>query len=100
MAAVIERETVEHVARLARLRLEPDELERMRLELSSILEHVELIQSLDLDDVPPTTHVVAVENVLRDDVPRPSLPRDLALREAPVVAHDGFEVQGWIETHA
>ncbi len=100
MAAVIERETVEHVARLARLRLGPEEVERMRQELSGILEHIELIQSLELDDVPPTTHVVALQNVLRDDTPRPSLPRELALREAPAVAHDGFEVRGWIETHA
>jgi len=100
MAAVIERETVEHVARLARLRLDSDDIERMRRELSGILEHIELIQSLDLEDVPPTTHVVALQNVLRDDTPLPSLPRELALREAPAVLGDGFEVRGWIESHA
>ena len=57
MPPVIDEATVRHVARLARLRLEPDELERMREELSSILEHVDRIQALDLDGVPPTTHV-------------------------------------------
>ena len=81
-----------HVAHLARLHLEPEEIERMRRELSAILEAVERIQELDLTDVPPTTHVLALENVLRDDVPRPSLPVAEALREAPEVEGDAFAV--------
>ena len=89
---MIDAETVRHVARLARLHLDPDEVERMRRELSSILEHVERIQSLDLTGVPPTTHVVALENVLRDDEPRPSLTPEEALREAPEVLAGGFAV--------
>ncbi len=75
MPPVIDEGTVRHVARLARLHLEPDELERMRAELSSILEHVDRIQAIDLEGVPPTTHVEELENVLRDDEPRPSLTR-------------------------
>jgi aspartyl-tRNA(Asn)/glutamyl-tRNA(Gln) amidotransferase subunit C len=90
---MIDPETVRHVARLARLHLEPDELERMREELSSILDHVDRIQRLDLEGVPPTTHVVAVENVLREDSPRPSLPAAEALREAPEVVDDAFAVR-------
>jgi aspartyl-tRNA(Asn)/glutamyl-tRNA(Gln) amidotransferase subunit C len=89
---VIDEETVRHVARLARLGLEPDEVERMRRELSAILDAVERIQSLDLTDVPPTAHVQALENVMRDDVPRPSLPLAEALREAPEVIGDAFAV--------
>ncbi len=89
---MIDEATVRHVARLARLHLEPDEVERMRAELSGILTHVDVIQALDLDGVPPTTHVVALENVLREDVPRPSLPREEALREAPEVADHAFAV--------
>lgn len=89
---MIDDATVRHVARLARLRLEPDEVERMREELSGILEHVDAIQALDLDDVPPTTHVLALENVMRDDVPVPSLPVSEALREAAKVVEDRFEV--------
>lgn len=89
---MIERETVTHVARLARLRLEPDEVERMREELSGILSHVESIQSLPLDDVPPTTHVVPLDNVLRADVPRPGLTREEALREAAEVLDGAFAV--------
>jgi len=89
---VIDDATVRHVARLARLRLTPTEEERMRQELSGILEHVDRIQALDLDDVPPTTHVVGLVNVLRDDVPRPSLTADEALREAAELVDDRFSV--------
>jgi aspartyl-tRNA(Asn)/glutamyl-tRNA(Gln) amidotransferase subunit C len=80
---VIERDQVLHVARLARLRLSEEEVERMVGELSGILDHVDRIGSLDLEGVEPTSHVVALENVLRPDEPRPSLPRDVALASAP-----------------
>ena len=89
---MIEREQVLHVARLARLRLSEDEVERMARELSSVLDHIEKIAELDLDGVEPTSHVVALENVLRADVPRPSRPREDVLREAPEPAPDGFRV--------
>jgi aspartyl-tRNA(Asn)/glutamyl-tRNA(Gln) amidotransferase subunit C len=89
---MIEREHVLHVARLARLRLSDDEIERMTGELSSILDHIEKISELDLDDVEPTSHVVALENVLRADEPRPSLPRERALAEAPDTDGTGFRV--------
>lgn len=89
---MIDEATVRHVARLARLRLEPDELERMRAELSGILEHIERIQALDLEGVAPTTHVEDLVNVLRDDEPRPSLSPEEALREAPEALDGGFAV--------
>jgi aspartyl-tRNA(Asn)/glutamyl-tRNA(Gln) amidotransferase subunit C len=89
---MIEREQVLHVARLARLQLSDDEVARMTGELSKILDHVETIGELDLDGVPPTTHVVEVANALRPDEPRPSLPREVALRNAPAVADGGFLV--------
>ena len=66
---MIDREQVLHVARLARLRLDEDEVETMAGELSGILGHVDRIAELDLEGVEPTSHVVALENVLRDDVP-------------------------------
>jgi len=65
---------------------------RMRVELSGILQHIDRIQSLALDDVPPTTHVVEQENVLRDDEPRPGLSAEEALREAPEVIEGHFAV--------
>lgn len=61
-------------------------------ELSGILEHVERIAGLDLDDVEPTTHVVALENVLRADDPEPSLPREVALGSAPDPERGAFRV--------
>jgi aspartyl-tRNA(Asn)/glutamyl-tRNA(Gln) amidotransferase subunit C len=89
---VIDDATVRHVARLARLRLEPDEQTRMRTELSVSLEHVEAIQNLDLDEVPPTTHVQQLENVLREDVPVPGFTVEEALREAPQTIDGRFAV--------
>jgi len=89
---MIDREQVLHVARLARLRLSEDEVERMSGELSGILEHVDRISSLELDDVPPTSHVVELENVLRADEPRPSWPRDVMLEQAPDPVGGAFEV--------
>jgi aspartyl-tRNA(Asn)/glutamyl-tRNA(Gln) amidotransferase subunit C len=89
---VIEREQVLHVAKLARLRLSEDEVETMTGELSGILAHVDRISELDLDDVPPTSHVVELENVLRPDEPRPSWPRDAVLEQAPDPADGAFRV--------
>ena len=89
---MIEREQVLHVARLARLRLDDEEVERMRAELSGILDHVEKLGELDLDGVEPTSHVIEIENVLREDVPRPSLERDRALAGAPDATAAGFRV--------
>ena len=89
---MIEREQVLHVARLARLRLSEDEVEKMAGELSGILGHVDRIAELDLDDVKPTSHVVDLENVLRPDEPRPSWPRDDVLAQAPDPADGAFRV--------
>jgi aspartyl-tRNA(Asn)/glutamyl-tRNA(Gln) amidotransferase subunit C len=90
--AMIARDEVLYVARLARLRLTDEEVERMTVELSKILEHVEKMDELDLDGVEPTSHVVELQNVLREDVPRPSLPRARALEQAPDAADGGFRV--------
>jgi aspartyl-tRNA(Asn)/glutamyl-tRNA(Gln) amidotransferase subunit C len=89
---VIRREEVLHVARLARLALSEDEIEPMARELSAVLDHVDRIGELDLDDVPPTTHVVEVTGRLRPDEPHECLPRELALAQAPAVEQDGFLV--------
>ena len=89
---MIDRDQVLHVARLARLRLSDDEVERMSSELSTILDHIEKIGELDLDGVAPTSHVVEVENVLRADEPRESWPREQILALAPDPAEGGFRV--------
>lgn len=92
MSAVIDRDQVLHVARLARLELSEEDVERMASELSGVLGHVDRISKLDLDDVEPTTHVVALENVMRADEPRESLPRDIALSNAPDPTDGAFRV--------
>ena len=89
---MIDRAEVLHVARLARLELSDEEVDRMAGELSAVLGHIEKISELDLAGVAPTSHVVEVANALRPDEPRPSLPREEALASAPAVADDGFEV--------
>ena len=80
------------MARLARLRLSEEEVERMSRELSSILDHVDRISKLDLEGVDPTSHVVELENVLRPDEPRPSWPKERMLASAPDPAEGAFRV--------
>jgi len=80
------------VARLARLGLTDEEVERMSRELSSILDHVDRIAQLELDEVEATSHVVELENVLRSDEPRPSWPREKVIEPAPDSADDAFRV--------
>jgi aspartyl-tRNA(Asn)/glutamyl-tRNA(Gln) amidotransferase subunit C len=89
---VISREEVVHVARLARLHFDDDELIRLQSELSTIIDYVQQIGRLDLAGVPPTAHAVAVQNVFRPDVPRPSLSQEDALANAPAVEAGHFAV--------
>ncbi len=88
----ISRDQVLHVAKLARLALTEDEIERLGAQLDSILEAVGKVAELDLDDVPPTSHPLDLVNVLADDVPRPSLDRDAALANAPEADNGAFKV--------
>jgi aspartyl-tRNA(Asn)/glutamyl-tRNA(Gln) amidotransferase subunit C len=85
----ITRDQVIHVAKLARLELSDDELERMREQLSAILEAVGKVSELDLAEVEPTAHPLDLVNVFADDLPRPSLSREEALANAPD-PEDGF----------
>jgi aspartyl-tRNA(Asn)/glutamyl-tRNA(Gln) amidotransferase subunit C len=80
---MLERDQVLHVARLARLELSEEEVERMAAELSKVLDHIERIRELDLEEVAPTSHVVDVVNALRADEPQPCLPVERALEAAP-----------------
>ncbi len=79
----ITRAEVEHVARLARLELTEDELEQFRGQLSAVLERAMRIQTLPLDDLPPTAHPVDLRNVWREDVVVPPPPSDEILAAAP-----------------
>jgi aspartyl-tRNA(Asn)/glutamyl-tRNA(Gln) amidotransferase subunit C len=89
---MIDRNEVLHVARLARLALSDEEIEPMARELSAVLDHIAKIEELDLEGVLPTSHVVEVTGRLRADEPCESLPREVALAQAPAVSGDGFLV--------
>jgi aspartyl-tRNA(Asn)/glutamyl-tRNA(Gln) amidotransferase subunit C len=79
----ISRDEVLHVAKLARLELSDDQVERFREQLSAILEAVGKVSELDLSGVPPTSHPLDLVNVLADDDPAPCLSREDALANAP-----------------
>ena len=93
----ISPEDVRHVARLARLALSDDELERMRAEMSAILDHMDKLRSLDTTGVEPTSHAVPLRNVMREDEPVPSSPLDDMLANAPDRDGDTFRVPRIIE---
>ena len=83
---------VKHVAELARLGLSDEEIERLREQLSSILDHIAALEELDTSAIPPTAQVLPLSNVMRDDVVRPSLPRESVLMNAPRQSEGFFEV--------
>lgn len=89
---MIDRDELLHVARLARLALDEDELQTTAAELSSILDHVATIDELDLEGIEPTAHIGDVEDSLRADQVARSLPREVALAPAPAIRDDGFLV--------
>jgi aspartyl-tRNA(Asn)/glutamyl-tRNA(Gln) amidotransferase subunit C len=86
-------EEVEHVRRLARLRLSPEEIEKMRVQLSHILEHIDMLKEVDVAGVPPTAQVTDLLNILREDELRPSLPREDVLANAPDQQDGMFRVR-------
>jgi len=88
----ITREDVLHVAALARLELTEDEIVRLTEQLNDILAAVGKVSELDLSDVPPTSHPLAVVNVLRPDEPRPSLPLEDVFANAPDREGEFFRV--------
>src|SRR6201987_5814297 len=90
--ANIDREQLLHVAHLARLELREDEVERLGSQLNDILEAVSKVSELDLSDVPPTSHPLQGVNVWDEDEPRPCLPVEDALANAPEREGDFFKV--------
>ena len=84
----ISRDDVAHLARLSRLAVTDEELDRFAGQLDAVLDAVAQVSKADVGDVPPTTHAVPMTNVMRPDVARPSLPRDVVLAGAPA-AEDG-----------
>lgn len=92
MTERITRDDVAHVARLANLALDDDELTTMTGQLAAVLDHAEDVEALNLDDVEPTTHPLPLRNVWREDVVGETLDRHEVLAAAPAVDRERFEV--------
>lgn len=89
---MLDPEIVNHAALLARLALTDAEKQKMREQLSQILEHFRALSDLDTSDIPPTAQVIPLENTMREDEVRPSMPRDEVLANAPRVDGDFIRV--------
>ena len=87
------REEVEHIGKLVRLGLTEEEIARFQEQLSEILNHFDALQELDTEDVPPMPYPLSLENVMRDDAAKDSLPRDDVLANAPLVEDGAFRVR-------
>ena len=93
----LSREEVLHISRLARLGLSNEEVETARGQLADILENFEVLQQVDTESVPPTAQSITLQNVLREDEPCDSFPRDEILANAPRTEEDSFKVRAVLE---
>lgn len=94
----IERETVMHIAELARLQLTEEEIELYAGQLSQVLDYAAELQTLDTDAIPPTASVLPLRNVMRPDDPQPGLPRDVVLANAARVIDYQFVVDAVLDS--
>jgi aspartyl-tRNA(Asn)/glutamyl-tRNA(Gln) amidotransferase subunit C len=93
----ISRDDVRHIALLARLGVDEDDLEKFSAQLSDILENFEILQQVDTEGVPPTSHPVALSNVMREDEVVPSYPPSEILANAPREEDGSFRVRAVLE---
>jgi len=93
----ISREEVLHIARLARVALTEEEIDRFSEQLSKLLDHFEVLQQVDTADVPPTAQSIDLQSVMREDAVRPSLLPDDVLANAPHREEDSFRVKPVLE---
>ena len=93
----LSREEVQHIALLARLGLSEAEIEKVRLQLSNILENFEILKQVDTSNLPPTAQSIALQNVLRPDEPKASYPVEDILANAPQKDDNCFKVRAVLE---
>ncbi len=93
----IDNETIKHVAHLARIELQPNELERLSGQLHDILGFIDKISDLNIENVAPASHILPISNVLREDKPHTSLTPERALENAPSKKGNFFSVPKIIE---
>ncbi len=94
----LSREEVEHIAELAKVGLSEEEKTLFQVQLSAILEYAAMLQRVDTSAIPPTATVLPLRNVMRPDEPRPSLPREDVLANAPQAEDGCFRVKVILET--
>ena len=94
---MIDRETVIHVARLARLGLSEQDVETFRTQLSSILQNIAILQEADVSGVSPTAHASRLTNIMRADMPQPSYPPEVLLANAPDQEDNCLKVNAVLE---
>ena len=91
------REEVLHIAHLARVGLSEEDVAKFQVQLSGILDHFQVLQELDTEAVPPTSHPLPLASVMRADEVQPSLPREEVLANAPVAEEGAFRVRAVLE---
>ena len=91
------REEVLHIARLARIGLSEDDVAKFQEQLSEIFDHFQELQGLDTEGVPPTSHPLPLENVMRSDQAKPSLAQEEVLANAPLAEEGAFRVRAVLE---
>ena len=91
------REQVVHIATLCRIGMTEEDLERFARQLSHILEQFEVLKQVDTAQVPPTAQSIELSSVFKDDKPRPSLPREEVLRNAPLREEEYLRVKAVLE---
>ncbi|GCE17252.1 Asp-tRNA(Asn)/Glu-tRNA(Gln) amidotransferase subunit GatC [Dictyobacter kobayashii] len=94
---MIDRETVQNVAKLARLGLSEEEVETFGNQLSAILDHIHILQEADVSGVSPTAHASRLTNIMREDVPEPSYPPEVLLANAPDQDENCLKVNAVLE---
>jgi len=93
----VSKETVKYVAHLARIELKPKELEKLSQQLKDILGFIDKLKKLDIQNINPTSHILPINNIFREDAPRESLPGDKVLDNAPQKQGNFFGVPKVIE---
>lgn len=94
---MIDRTTVTHIAKLARLGLKEEEIDVLGQQLSVILEHIAILQEADVSGVSPTAHASRLQNIMREDMPRPSFAPEVLLMNAPAQEENCLKVRAVLE---
>lgn len=94
---MIDRQTVMHIAKLARLGLQDEEIETLGQQLSVILENIAILQEADVSGVSPTAHASRLHTIMRDDISQPSYPPEVLLANAPEQEENCLKVRAVLE---